>query len=67
MLLPKLFRNWKRGNNMSKFGLGRNLDDLQNEIGVAPDISIFFLYLSWYESGSFCWNIVVFPFAIMIT
>jgi len=25
---------------MSKFGLGRNLDDLQNEIGVAPDISI---------------------------
>lgn len=25
---------------MSKFGLGRNLDDLQNEIGIAPDISI---------------------------
>lgn len=25
---------------MSKFGLGRNLSDLQNEIGVAPDISI---------------------------
>ena len=25
---------------MGKFGLGRNLDDLQNEIGVAPDISI---------------------------
>jgi ParB family chromosome partitioning protein len=25
---------------MSKFGLGRNLTDLQNEIGVAPDISI---------------------------
>jgi ParB family chromosome partitioning protein len=25
---------------MAKFGLGRNLDDLQNEIGVAPDISI---------------------------
>ena len=25
---------------MSKFGLGRNLNDLQNEIGVAPDISI---------------------------
>ncbi len=25
---------------MSKFGLGRNLDDLQNEIGVAPDVSI---------------------------
>lgn len=25
---------------MSKFGLGRNLGDLQNEIGVAPDISI---------------------------
>ncbi len=25
---------------MSKFGLGRTLDDLQNEIGVAPDISI---------------------------
>ncbi|MBO4480477.1 MAG: ParB/RepB/Spo0J family partition protein [Alphaproteobacteria bacterium] len=25
---------------MSRFGLGRNLDDLQNEIGVAPDISI---------------------------
>ncbi len=25
---------------MSKFGLGRSLSDLQNEIGVAPDISI---------------------------
>lgn len=25
---------------MSKFGLGRNLTDLQNEIGIAPDISI---------------------------
>ena len=25
---------------MSKFGMGRNLSDLQNEIGVAPDISI---------------------------
>ena len=25
---------------MSKFGLGRNLNDLQNEIGIAPDISI---------------------------
>ena len=25
---------------MAKFGLGRNLNDLQNEIGVAPDISI---------------------------
>ena len=25
---------------MAKFGLGRNLDDLQNEIGIAPDISI---------------------------
>ena len=25
---------------MGKFGLGRNLNDLQNEIGVAPDISI---------------------------
>lgn len=25
---------------MSKFGLGRNLGDLQSEIGVAPDISI---------------------------
>lgn len=25
---------------MSKFGLGRNLADLQNEIGIAPDVSI---------------------------
>lgn len=25
---------------MAKFGLGRNLNDLQNEIGIAPDISI---------------------------
>ena len=25
---------------MSKFGLGRNLGDLQNEIGTVPDISI---------------------------
>ncbi|MCR4917917.1 MAG: ParB/RepB/Spo0J family partition protein [Alphaproteobacteria bacterium] len=25
---------------MGKFGLGRNLNDLQNEIGIAPDISI---------------------------
>lgn len=25
---------------MAKFGLGRNLDDLQNEIGAVPDISI---------------------------